>query len=188
MPANPPILLLDTNVWLDLFLPHRPNRETVLALLDEAELRGVSLAYSSQAILDVYQKVRADNKRWVRESRELTQLDALAIKRLAWDCVETMRRIAMTIPIDANDVTLACKFRDTHDDLKDDLVLAACQRAHANYLVTDDTMLVKHAPIEAKTPGEMLGLLRSGEARGTPPSRDTTDATDWLYRWLATYG
>lgn len=187
MITNAPILLLDTNIWLDLFLPHRPGREAAISLLEEAELRQASLMYPSQAILDVYQKVRADNKRWIRQSRTLTETDALAIKRLAWDYVNTMRTIATAIPVDANDVALACAFRDSHDDLEDDLVLAACKRAHANYLVTNDSTLAGHAPIEAKTPEEMLELLRTGRAKSTPPSREAINATDWLYRWLAEY-
>lgn len=185
MAINPPILLLDTNVWLDLFLPGRPGREMALALLEEAEARSVSLAYPSHALLDVYQKVRADNKRWIRATRTLTETDALAIKRMAWDYADMMRRTATAIPVDANDVALACSFRDSHDDLEDDLVLAACQRAHANYLVTNDLALSSHAPIESKTPEEMLELLRSGQAKGTPASREAVSSNDWLYRWLA---
>ena len=187
MTYNPPILLIDTNVWLDLFLPHRPNRETAMQLLDEAEAREAVLTYPSQALLDVYQKVRSDNKRWIRASRPLTESDALAIKRMAWDFVELMRSKATAIPVDANDVALACAFRDTHDDLEDDLVLAACRRAHADYLVTNDASLLAHAPIEAKTPAEMLELLRSGEAKGAPSSREAASSTDWLYRWLSEY-
>jgi len=185
MQVNPPIILVDTNVWLDLFLPHRPGRNDALALLDEAEARGASLVYTSHALLDVYQKVRADNKRWIRQNRELTQTDALAIKRMAWDHIALMQSIATAIPVDAHDVALACHFRDTHDDFEDDLVLAACQRAHANYLVTSDTALAAHAPIETKSPSQMAELLRQGRAKGTPVSRDVASATEWLYTWLA---
>lgn len=185
MQVNPPIILVDTNVWLDLFLPHRPGRNDALALLDAAEAHGASIAYASHALLDVYQKVRADNKRWIRESRELTQTDALAIKRMAWDHITLMQTIATAIPVDTHDVALACHFRDTHDDFEDDLVLAACQRARANYLVTTDAALAAHAPIEAKSPAQMADLLRQGRAKGTPATRDVAGATEWLYTWLA---
>lgn len=187
MPTNPPILLLDTNVWLDLFLPHRPNRDTVLDLIDEARARDISLAYPSQALLDVYQKVRSDNKRWIRQTRELTELDALAIKRMAWDYIDMMREFATAIPVDTHDVALACHYRDSHDDLEDDLVLAACQRARATYLVSSDEALAAHAPIACKTPQEMLELLRSGRLRQT--EADCADEPqEWFYRWLATWG
>lgn len=185
MQTNPPCLLLDTNVWLDLFLPHRKLRDDAICLLNEAETHGAALAIPSHALLDVYQKVRSDNKRWIRSTRELTNSDALAIKRLAWDCVNEIQRIAITIPVDASDVYLACKYRDTHDDFEDDLVLAACQRAHANYLVTNDERLIAHAPIPARSPAQMVELLRTGRAQGTPIARDSLSANDWLYRWLA---
>lgn len=184
MKTNPPLLLVDTNVWLDLFLPHRPGRDDALALLEEAEAMGASIAYASHALLDVYQKVRADNKRWIRESRKLTQSDAQAIKRMAWDHVALMQEVATAIPVDAHDVALACHYRDAHDDLEDGFVLAACQRSHANYLVTTDKSLAAHAPIEAKTPVQMAELLRQGRAKGTPVTREATSATDWLYVWL----
>ena len=103
---------------------------------------------------------------------------------MAWDYVDMMRRVGTAVPVDTNDVALACAFRDSHDDLEDDLILAACTRAHANYLVTNDGVLAKHAPIEVKTPTQMLGLLRSGRAEGTPGSQDAASSTAWLYRWL----
>lgn len=188
MPSNPPILLLDTNVWLDLFLPHRPGGPAAAELIEAAEASGASLAYPSHALLDVYQKVRSDNKRWIRQSRPLTETDALAIKRMAWDFVDIMRRIATAISCDLNDVDLACTFRDGHDDLENDLVLAACQRAHANYLVTTDARLASHAPLEAKSPQGMTELLRSGRARSTSTTRDAASDTEWLYEWLSTWG
>lgn len=188
MPSNPPILLLDTNVWLDLFLPHRPGGSAAAELIEASEASGASLAYPSHSLLDVYQKVRADNKRWIRQSRPLTESDALAIKRMAWDFVNLMRRMATAIPCDRNDVDLACAFRDEHDDLEDDLVLAACQRAHANYLVTTDVRLASHALLEVKSPQEMTKLLRSGRAKGTNTSRDAASDTEWLYEWLSTWG
>ncbi len=187
MLINPPILLLDTNVWLDICLPHRPNSAAAMNLLFAADIIGASLTYPSQALLDVYQKVRSDNKRWIRESRELTQNDAVAIKRLAWDYINMIQRVATAVPVDSNDIALACAFRDNHDDLEDDLVLAACQRAHANYLVTNDLSLAKHAPIETKTPAEMTALLQSGRAKGTPTSHESANTTDWLYLWLSKY-
>ena len=185
MPTNPPILLLDTNVWLDLFLPHRPGREVALRLVEESERRGAALSYPAHAILDVYQKIRSDNKRWIRQTRDLTELDAFTIKRLAWDYIDMMRKMATAVPADTNDVALACKFRDAHDDLEDDLVLAACQRSHANYLVTNDASLAGHTPITALSPSAMLEILRAGRAKGTPSAQDSANSTDWLYRWLS---
>lgn len=132
--------------------------------------------------------MRSDNKAWVRRSRELTEADAIAIKHLAWDAVASMREQATAIPVADSDVYLACRFRDVHGDLEDDLVLAACQRAKANYLVTRDESLLRHAPIEACTPAEMLELLQTGRAKGTTVSREVAGPSDWFYHWLRQYG
>ena len=187
MLTNPPILLLDTNVWFDIYLPHRTGREVALDLLHEAEHQEVSLAFPSQSALDVYQRVRSDNKRWAREEGLFCEKMAVAIKRLAWDDVNEMREIATAVPFDCADLYLACKFRDTHDDLEDDLVLAACQRVHANYLVTNDRDLLAHAPagVTALTPAGMLDLLRAGRAVGSPLSREARESRQWIYEWLS---
>lgn len=187
MKSNPPILLLDTNVWLDVYIPGRPGGTAACELLFEAQTQDVPLAYPAHAALDVYQKVRSEGKKWIRKSHELTQTEAIAIKRMAWDYINGMRKIATAVPIDFNDIALACHFRDDHDDFEDTLVMAACQRAHANYLVTRDVALAAHSPIEAKTPEEMTELLRTGRAKGTPNTGDRS-TTEWLYEWLSKYG
>lgn len=184
MSSNPPIILLDTNVWLDIYLPHRPGREAALELLRVACNQEAVLAFASQSIIDVYQQVMADNKQWARASGLLTEELAVAIKRLAWDCVHEMRQIATAIPVDAGDLYLADKFRDIHDDLEDDLVMAACQRSKANYLVTNDRKLLGRAPIDSRTPEQMVDLLRRGLAIGPQTQGDAGDDSYWLLRWL----
>jgi predicted nucleic acid-binding protein len=116
--------------------------------------------YAAQSSLDVYQRVIINNKRWVRESSELTETWATAIKRWAWDAVTSMQELAVAVPVDMSDIWLACKYRDYHDDYEDDLVLAACRRAHADYLVTNDRKLLAHADVCAKTPRQMVELLK----------------------------
>jgi predicted nucleic acid-binding protein len=186
MAANPPILLLDTNIWLDVYLPHRTGREDALALLGEARKRGASLAFASQAALDVYWRVIVDNKRWIRQSEPLTEDAARAIKRLAWDCVNEMQEIATAVPFDAGDFYQCAKFRDLHDDLEDDVIMSACVRSKANYLVTNDRKLLAHSPIDARTPRQMMELFHTGLAKGTP-TIDQQDTSYWLYRWLESY-
>ena len=128
MPNSSLCLFLDTNVWLEKYLPWRAGHGTVLALLQEARLQEVAIAFPAQSALDVYQRVRIENKRWARNSGRLDEHMAQAIKRLAWDCVNDMCDLATAVPVDSSDLYLACKHRDVHDDLEDDLVLAACQQ------------------------------------------------------------
>lgn len=118
MLTSKPTLLLDTNVWLDIYLPRRPQGNVALALVREAISRDASLAFPSQSILDVYQRVLVENKRWIREAGELTEAHSLAVRRMARDCVNDMREMAVAIPVGASDLYLACAFRDAHDDLR----------------------------------------------------------------------
>ena len=183
MPNDTACLVLDTNVWLEKYIPWRSRREVVLRLLSAAQSRGCAIAFPSQAALDVYQKVCRENKLWARKHGALTEPMAQAIKRMAWDCVNEMRELATPVPVDSTDLYLACKYRDIHDDLEDDLVLAACQRVHADYLVTLDRKLLAHSPVEAVTPEQMLELIRSGVALA-PASAD--GGNDRLLAWLST--
>ena len=183
MQANRPRLLLDTNVWHEKYIPNRPCHAAVLNLLAEARSQDVALAFPSQSALDVYQRVCIENKRLARMSGRLTETMAKTIKRFAWDCVDDMRNIATAVPVDSSDLYLVCKHRELHDDLEDDLVLAACKRAHANYLVTLDRKLLAHAPVQAATPEDMLGLLRAGVAQAASGS---AESWDWLLEWLGT--
>ena len=176
-------LMLDTNVWLEKYLPWRAGHREVLALLHEARFQEIALAFPSQSALDVYQRVLIENKRWARDNDRLDENMARAIKRLAWDCVNDMRELATPVPVDGSDLYLACKFRDSHDDLEDDLVLAACQRARASHLVTYDRKLLAHAPLEAVTPQHMTQLLKAGMAQAASEPADTTD---YVLAWLKT--
>lgn len=162
---EPPIILLDTNVWIDRFIATRPRNAVVSDLISWCLGHDVSLAYAAQSALDVYYQVMAEHKAWWRRERPLTEEVAKAIKRLAWDCVHLMQTYATAVPVDSSDIYLACKLRDYHDDFEDDLIMGACRRAHANYLVTSDQRLLAHADICAKTPADMLALL---QARSEP--------------------
>ena len=187
---NPPIILIDTGLWLDFFLPERPQRASVVELVSRAQAHGIPLAFASQSALDVYQHVQDACTRWwlggatasdaadaalapdqphagksdivghaPGTSPALPSAIAQAIRAHAWDCVGMMQTYATAIPTDSSDLYLAYKLRDAHNDLGDDLVLAACRRAQANYLVTRSVTLQTHATVCAKTPEGMLAVL-----------------------------
>ena len=180
-----PCILVDTGVWLDMYIPNRKGADDAIRLIDIAQEQSASLAFASHTCLDVFQKVSFEQKAWVRKHGALTERWATAIKRYAWDCVNDMQDIATAIPVDSNDLYLACRYRDQHDDLEDDLILAACKKAQANYLVTSDKKLLAHAPIEALTTSEMTRLLKAGLAKTSPVSATPRDATYWMYQWLS---
>lgn len=185
MSAGKPLVFVDTCVWLDLFLLDRPGRKDAEALIHYALDNDVPLVYASHSALDVYAKAGICAKRFFRVAGQLTDAQARAARTFAWDCAARMREVATPVPADTSDFYFAEKYRPLHGDLEDDLILAACSRARANYLVTTDKRLLRHADISAKTPMEMLALLESGLARGNDADELARDSAYYLRRWLA---
>lgn len=60
--------------------------------------------------------------------------------------------------LDTN-VWLARKYQRIHEDFEDCLVLAAAQRAKADFLVTSDDALLRHAPVAALSVDDFLALV-----------------------------
>lgn len=184
MNGGRPMLFVDTCVWLDLYLLDRPGRGAAQALIRYALDHDISLAYASHSALDVYAKAGICVKRFFRENGALTEEQAKTAKAFAWDCATQMREMATPVPADVSDFYYAERFRPLHSDFEDDLILAGCSRAKANYLVTTDKRLLRHADISAKTPSEMLVLLESGLARGADSDEQAHDPSRYLRSWL----
>lgn len=155
-----PLIVVDTDVWLDLYLPNRAGRDDARRFVERAIACGASLLYTVQTANDVFARVSINAKRWVREGKgEIDENYARAIKGLAWDCVASMRELGTAVGADDSDLWLAQKYRELHDDFEDDLILAACTRVSADYLVTNDAKLLRHAPVAALTPADVCVLL-----------------------------
>ena len=156
----PLLIVVATNVWLDLYLPHRAGREDARHFVERAIACGASLLFTIQTTNDVFARVSINAKRWVREGKgEIDESYARAIKGLAWDCVASMRELGTAVGADDSDLWLAQKYRGLHDDFEDDLILAACTRVSADYLVTNDAKLLRHAPVAALTPADACVIL-----------------------------
>lgn len=154
-------LLIDTNVWLDLYIPGRTGSTASKDLLAECIGQGVTLLFPLRAINDVFWQVVQNNKRWVRESKDsVSESYAHAINAAAWDCVQNMQELATAVGADHADIWLATKLRALTPDFEDNMVLAAAERAEVDYLVTSDFRLIQKANVAAKTPEDMLALLR----------------------------
>ena len=159
---RPASLLLDTCVWLDNYLGTRPASKDAQALVLKALELDVQLLYAAASIKDVHYIVAQTLKRERRTAgMQTTEASSLADNQTAWACVSNMRDIATAIGMDASDVWLAEKYRCLHSDVEDNLMLAAAQRAHADILVTDDSDLIRHAPVAAMTPADALKLLEA---------------------------
>ena len=164
MPETVSSLLIDTNVWLDCFLPGRKNREASLALMEKALDQGTPLFYTAGIAKDVFYLVSAAMKRKAREQMgSLSEGDARAIQAVAWGCVGNMRDVATAVGADESDLWLACEYRSVHGDLEDNLLIAAVRRSSATYLVTNDQTLLRHAPIAVLSSQDALRALYSGK-------------------------
>lgn len=169
MNGQPLKLLLDTNVWLDLFIPSNPGHSAAwdfiraTAAYDDPAGRDVVLLYPARIMGDVFYKVRLEAKRWLRTSRfgDGEEL-ARACRDHAWDCVQDMHELATAVGTDESDVWLALKYRGVHEDLEDDFVLAAADRARVDYLVTSDAQLARKARVATGTPLELCEHMAAG--------------------------
>ena len=73
-----------------------------------------------------------------------------------------MQQWATPIGSSTAELWLASKLRDEHSGFEDNLIVAACRRIDADYLVTHDERLMRHAPVATATPGCLAKLLEAG--------------------------
>ena len=160
MTNSPLVLLCDTNVWLDAFLPSRPRNATVRKLLSTAVAQGHTLAYATHTAADVFYAINREAKEWIRAGKgELTQEWARAARSQAWSCVKDMHEVAVAVGTDEPDMWKALRYRAFNEDLEDNLILVTAERAQANYLITSDGKLRGKSTVAALSPEDMLALL-----------------------------
>lgn len=156
------VILVDTNVWLDQYLPNRPHKQESQAFVDAALSQGIELAYPASIVKDVFYIIAHEYKRIVRaETGTLTESDARAIQRLAWGVVDNMQEVATPIGMDLSDVWLATKWRGVDGDLEDNLVRAAAKRTNARLLVTWDKGMLAKAIVPTLTPADAINVINA---------------------------
>ena len=154
------IILLDTNVLLDEFLPERPSSTVSRELIDRACKRGDHLLFCPHSLVDVHYQIATAFKKMVRtEKGSLSDADALAIQEIAWGCTDNLCEWATSAGSAQVDMWLARKYKKLNRDFEDDVILAAAERAKVDYLVTSDQQLLKKATVAALSPEDMLALL-----------------------------
>lgn len=162
MASRQPSLLIDTNVWLDHFLASRPGHDEATSLMLFAYEHEYPLLYPTAIVKDVfYLSANALKRDASNEKGAIAQRDAAAATEIAWGCVRSMGELGAGVGADESDLWTACNLRSIHNDLEDNLIVAAAQRANATYLITNDETLIKHAPVATLTPGDALALLQA---------------------------
>lgn len=162
MPSKPRSLLVDTNVWLDCYLPNRAGHDDAMSLLSLAIEQECPLLYPYTILKDVFYLTANAFKHDIRTRKgSLAPGDAAVANETAWGFINNMREHATAVGADESDLWTACNLRSVHNDLEDNLIVAAAQRANAAYLVTNDEALIKHAPVAALAPVDALALLKA---------------------------
>lgn len=162
MTSLPRQILIDTNLWLDEYIGIRPNGEISRQLFDICFAKEIELLYALPSIKDVYYLIISNLKTQARhQSESLTEEKALAIEEFSWKCVENMMASATAVPLDSSDLMESRRLHQVHRDLEDNLVIAAALRAKADYLVTNDMKIIKHALVPSLSPADMLHLLQT---------------------------
>lgn len=163
MSASKAQIMLDTNVWLDVFVPGRAGSATATRLVRSAIEANATLLYSARILTDLFYEIRRDAAEWVRASEGSVPKDAARLCHdYAWSCIEDLHQIATAVATDDSDVWMALKYRTLSEDLDDNLMLTAAQRADVDYLVTSDRILLSKATVAALAPQDMLTVLEAG--------------------------
>ena len=155
-------LLLDTDVWLDNYLSARPGHPVANRLLDLAARCDADLLVPLVSLKDFFYLMQVELKRCVTAGTDTPAPgDIGAIREIAWAALENLSEIATVVGGDGSDAWTARKHRTIHDDFEDDLVIAAALRSKASFLVTRDERLLRHAPVAALSPKDMVSYLEA---------------------------
>lgn len=158
-------VVVDTNIWLDYYLGSRPGSADAKDFVEAALRADVELLITVSSLKDLYYLIQSEYKRNIRTGGSaVSESDALAVKEVAWGCVNHATELATVVGADMSDVWLARMQRSLHDDFEDDLVLAAVKRAEALCLVTNDDLLAKRAPVVVFGPKDAAAFLQTGLA------------------------
>ena len=167
MSGAPLKIMVDANVWVDSFCADHAESLAARAFIGQATEAGALLFFPVHIAKDVLYVVQHELKRSVLASGgALDEASARAVGDVALAFVRNMTENATAVGADASDLWLADKYLTLHRDYEDNLVLAACRRAGADYLVTNDRKLLEHADLAAKTPRQMMPILALAERGG----------------------
>ena len=153
-------IVVDKNIWLDFYLKERPQHEDAVRFIRTAERFEANLGTPADAVNEVFYIVGKCLKQKIRENGGVVdESTARSINDFAWQCVDHMTDLAISIPMDDRTAWLTRHYREITSDYEDGSVLAACELCKARYLVTHDKKLAAQANIATKTAVEMADLI-----------------------------
>ena len=156
------VVLVDTNILLDYALPIRSPHLEAVRFVEQADTSSsIELCCFGGSLKDFYYVYQQEQKRIIRQMQgELTEAGALTANELAWSFIDVLEQFFTIVPCDMRTVWMARKLKGICSDFEDCLLLAACELADADFLVTNDEHLQKIAPIKAADAKAALTLLQ----------------------------
>ena len=154
-------IVLDTNVVVDYLMGREPacSECKQLLLMHAACQHAVYVAALS--LKDAYYLVGMQLKRMERQaSGSLDDAMARAANEVAWACIRSLVENVLVLPVGRAESLQALAYQAVHGDFEDNLVVAAARSANADFLVTNDSDLLRHAPVACLSSSDMLALLR----------------------------
>jgi predicted nucleic acid-binding protein len=135
-------VFVDSDVALDLLLDRKPFSQASAELFSHARERGIPLAISGNAFLNIHYILRDINKH--KDARKT---------------LGALRSMVRIVPADEHvvDAALASSFRDLEDAVQ---YFAACAW-HADMIVTRNVKDFKESRIKVCVPEQALTLLRA---------------------------
>lgn len=116
--------------------------------------------FGASKLETIFYVLVAEAKRLIRHEKGLVEeRDAAAARAFAWGCIQNMQEIATAVGMDASDIWLANKYRSVGSDLEDNILLAAAQRSHADYVVTWDAQLLRTPVARTADPVQLCAVL-----------------------------
>lgn len=159
-------------MWIDYYLGYRAGHAEAYELLRLANELDIRLLYAVTSSKDLFYLISADYKQACRRAHggKLEPGEATSADATAWGCLDHLAESATAVACDHSDVWLARKQRAVHGDYEDNLVVAAAQRAGADFLVTNDEKLLRHCPVAALDTRDAVAYLHAELDAADSPS------------------
>ena len=147
-------LLIDTNVWIDFFLPARNDHINAQELIGYCEKFNVEMYAAFHSITN-FNYIFKNNLKLLYKNK----LSSEEINKLAWNATNNIIHSATIVGADYGDAYGAFIYKDIHNDYEDDIVYILAQKAKTDYIVTNDKNMIKHSPIGAYNTKDALKLV-----------------------------
>ena len=155
-------IVLDTNVVVDYLMGREPACTECKQLLLMHAACEHAVYVASLSLKDAYYLVSMHLKRMERQaSGQLDDSKARAANEVAWSCVRALVENVLVLPVGRAEAFQAISCKSVHGDFEDNLVIAAALSANADFVVTNDASLLRHAPIACLSSADMLAFLQS---------------------------